>query len=128
MPSTLLTCCQYHSNSAPDLSSSTCSCYQKNKSEQPGNLQKSNVLLHMREHWTERVFHIFFTVLAVRYRCPVLEPGTVHVRPTVGKLALRYFLFPTKCFGLSLSLSLHQCSIHISALRTALKRRTLQQK
>ena len=90
--------------------------------------QKSNVLLHIREQWTERSFHFFFSVLAVSYRWPVLEYGTVHVRLTAGKLALRYFLFPTKYFGLSLSLSLHQCSIHICALRTALKRRALQHK
>lgn len=61
-------------------------------------------------------------------RWPVLGSGPVHVRPTAGKLELGYFLFPTKYFGLSLSLSLHQCSIHIFALRTAKKRRTLQNK
>ena len=129
MPSTLLAVCQYHSTSAPDLSSSTCSSYQKNKWEKPGNLQKSNVLaFYASGSWKERLFHIFFSVLAVSYWWPVLDSGSVHVRPTAGKLALRYFLFPTKYFGLSLSLSLHQCSTHIFALRTALKRMTLQHK
>ena len=42
---------------------------------------------------------LLFRVLAVSCRWPVPELGPVHVRPTAGELALRYFFFPMKYFG-----------------------------
>jgi hypothetical protein len=43
---------------------------------------------------------------------PVSEPGPVHVRPTVGKMTLRYLFSLKKYFSLSLSVSLHQTHFH----------------
>jgi hypothetical protein len=52
-PSTSVLPCQYHFTCAPYSFSSICHLFQKDKrAKKPGNLQKSNPLSKIGEHWT----------------------------------------------------------------------------
>jgi len=63
---------QYHSTNAP-FSSSSAHYYYQDKRAKPGNLPKSNALLGIGQHWTDKCGHFFFLLQSVDFRGYVVK-------------------------------------------------------